>query len=398
MEFHKFYCFDVVIWLLFQLLGLTYAKKIEQPDATKSLHTWDMFKLRNVYLYAEIASGSGSLFTVTNANNQQQLVDVYYKRNQQVILTLPIQSDWRRRFIIPIPHHEKNATQLLFVLTKEEVSLYLNCEKVLSDPILQTNFLYDKTNLTLARNFDGELVELIVESGNPISEKCKEVKHPVFNFATENVEPSKKMINGNYFQVGEQVKLSNCSICECGKNGEMSCRVSDCDASIECSDAESCHDECHFENRIHENGEAFWPSECVRCTCEGSTVTCEFHQPTSCPVLTCLEKHQYRPENQCCPRCKPMDHCSVDSPCHKFAECHNSNTGPVCRCKEGFYGNGYEECEDINECNFSDETRESIGGCSEGTICVNTEGSYRCDCLPRHQRIDSRHCLNFFLI
>ncbi|PAV61689.1 hypothetical protein WR25_04329 [Diploscapter pachys] len=300
MEFHKFYCFDVVIWLLFQLLGLTYAKKIEQLDATKSLHIWDMFKLRNVYLYAEIASGSGSLFTVTNANNQQQLVDVYYKRNQQIILTLPIQSDWRRRFIMPIPHHEKNATQLLFVLTKEEVSLYLNCEKVMSDPILQTNFLYDKTNLTLAKNFDGELIELIVESGNPINEKCKEVKHPVFNFATENVEPSKKMvkvekpsteppsenadtsnylgciINGSYFQVGEQLKLPNCSICECGKNGEMSCRVSDCDASTECSDAESCHDECHFENRIHENGEAFWPSECVRCTCEGSTVICEF--------------------------------------------------------------------------------------------------------------------------
>ena len=50
----------------------------------------------------------------------------------------------------------------------------------------------------------------------------------------------------------------------------------------------------------------------------------------------------------------------------------------------------YSAPTDIDEC-------QQVGGrhghhCSDNTVCVNLEGSYRCDCLPGHSRLDSYEC------
>lgn len=81
----------------------------------------------------------------------------------------------------------------------------------------------------------------------------------------------------------------------------------------------------------------------------------------------------------------------------------NHVKGYGCTCIKGYEGNPYLPsntytdggCQDIDEC--IKETRCGIGGAKcvqvngcgidDGTICINTPGSYRCDCLPGWSRI-----------
>ncbi|GJX65036.1 putative wall-associated receptor kinase-like protein 16 [Tanacetum coccineum] len=63
--------------------------------------------------------------------------------------------------------------------------------------------------------------------------------------------------------------------------------------------------------------------------------------------------------------------CKGNSECDEDYE----GTGYRCRCKNGFEGNPYVSCKNINECAHPD-TNE----CVHGHDCINTEGSYRCSC------------------
>ncbi|XP_039023509.1 wall-associated receptor kinase 2-like [Hibiscus syriacus] len=63
--------------------------------------------------------------------------------------------------------------------------------------------------------------------------------------------------------------------------------------------------------------------------------------------------------------------------CKQNSECVDpgNNDGYLCKCVDGFQGNPYLGCQDVNEC-------ETLKPCSGGGRCDNTAGSYRCSC-PR---------------
>uniref|UniRef100_A0A0N4ZPT5 EGF-like domain-containing protein n=1 Tax=Parastrongyloides trichosuri TaxID=131310 RepID=A0A0N4ZPT5_PARTI len=66
----------------------------------------------------------------------------------------------------------------------------------------------------------------------------------------------------------------------------------------------------------------------------------------------------------------------ICSKCDNFAgECRNGK----CYCKDGYQGNGFE-CKDIDEC--SDITNMIDVKCPPNSYCVNTIGSYKCECIP----------------
>jgi len=59
--------------------------------------------------------------------------------------------------------------------------------------------------------------------------------------------------------------------------------------------------------------------------------------------------------------------------CDKYANCANNLGSFTCRCKSGFYGNGFQ-CNDTNECEIGTHN------CAKNSICTNLPGSFKCVC------------------
>nr|XP_003227637.2 PREDICTED: nidogen-2 [Anolis carolinensis] len=74
--------------------------------------------------------------------------------------------------------------------------------------------------------------------------------------------------------------------------------------------------------------------------------------------------------------------------CDTTARCQpGSGLDYTCECTAGYYGDG-KECTDINEC------AAGISRCSPESVCVNTVGSYRCECPPGYElAADRATCL-----
>uniref|UniRef100_A0A8C9VD34 Neural EGFL like 2 n=1 Tax=Scleropages formosus TaxID=113540 RepID=A0A8C9VD34_SCLFO len=82
------------------------------------------------------------------------------------------------------------------------------------------------------------------------------------------------------------------------------------------------------------------------------------------------------------------DFCAEGHCCAEHSECISLETGPRCRCRDGFRSLRDDEayCEDIDEC------AEGRHYCRENTVCVNTPGSFMCICHAGYIRIDDYSC------
>uniref|UniRef100_A0A7E4VI78 IgGFc-binding protein-like n=1 Tax=Panagrellus redivivus TaxID=6233 RepID=A0A7E4VI78_PANRE len=79
--------------------------------------------------------------------------------------------------------------------------------------------------------------------------------------------------------------------------------------------------------------------------------------------------------------------------------CSNDNGHEACQCQPGFTGDGYS-CTDVNECALN---ATLCGANAAHGICINTPGSYHCDCnVPWNgencdQYRPSRHCADLYV-
>ncbi|XP_058515962.1 fibrillin-2-like, partial [Ochotona princeps] len=75
--------------------------------------------------------------------------------------------------------------------------------------------------------------------------------------------------------------------------------------------------------------------------------------------------------------------------CLDYSDCiNNDGAPPTCRCWKGYGGNDGKPgraCQDINECDDPDS-------CSSDSVCVNTPGSFRCDCKPGFAKNEGGKC------
>lgn len=59
--------------------------------------------------------------------------------------------------------------------------------------------------------------------------------------------------------------------------------------------------------------------------------------------------------------------------CGKNANCTNTLGSFTCQCPEGYSGDPFKQCFDIDECQIA-------GACGLGADCINREGSFTCEC------------------
>uniref|UniRef100_A0A8C8SBX3 Nidogen 2 n=1 Tax=Pelusios castaneus TaxID=367368 RepID=A0A8C8SBX3_9SAUR len=71
--------------------------------------------------------------------------------------------------------------------------------------------------------------------------------------------------------------------------------------------------------------------------------------------------------------------------CDTTARCQpGAGLAYTCECTAGYRGDG-RDCVDVDEC------AESFHRCGHGSVCINSPGSYRCECLSGYQLVVDRH-------
>ena len=82
-----------------------------------------------------------------------------------------------------------------------------------------------------------------------------------------------------------------------------------------------------------------------------------------------------------------VDECQLGiHSCSIHSACVNTNGSYVCECKKGFTGDGFK-CSDVNEC------RQGLADCDPHADCTNTQGSYICTCKAGYEG-DGKTCVN----
>ncbi|XP_062965255.1 adhesion G protein-coupled receptor E5 isoform X1 [Cynocephalus volans] len=129
-------------------------------------------------------------------------------------------------------------------------------------------------------------------------------------------------------------------------------------------------------------GEAQSPTACARClpnsTCVNAT-TCRCHPG----FISVSGKIIIGPSEPCddVNECAPPTSVS----CGKLADCHNTEGSYYCTCSPGYgpiSGAKTFRNESENTCQDVDECQQNRRICTSHGICINTQGSYKCQCLP----------------
>ncbi|KAK6760305.1 hypothetical protein RB195_021688 [Necator americanus] len=305
----------------FSLIYAVNASSSIRLTPTQAQHTWDLFKLHNVHIFVEIshAPHPGYIFQ-TISGERKHLVDLLLIPDRKVSLTLPLKSGWTRRYTIALPSSIQEKYVILVVVEKKYVSVIVNCIQLLLENIDDVVFTGSSPNMFVNNKYNNWRID----SGNPTRDLCPKLNSSLGNAEIETSEGLHEKEEDPSSSTGFRQSMKSCL----------------------------------YNGRRRGHTEAFWPEQCVRCYCEDGTTTCQYQSPIACPRLTCSVEHRVIPSNRCCPICVGADFC-VDAHCHRDAECINHTNGAQCKCKEGFYGDGYN-CHDIDECSFDSSAREQI--------------------------------------
>lgn len=80
-----------------------------------------------------------------------------------------------------------------------------------------------------------------------------------------------------------------------------------------------------------------------------------------------------------------VDECAAGTAvCSERSFCVDTEGSYTCECKNGHQKSG-DDCVDVDECEAEVDT------CSENAVCTNTDGSYTCECIEGYQG-DGRTC------
>ncbi|XP_049293599.1 protein kinase C-binding protein NELL1-like isoform X3 [Anopheles funestus] len=238
------------------------------------------------------------------------------------------------------------------------------------------------------------LTKRLVEAEKRVSyiEECDCKKSCLINGTTKN--------DGDAWDIG-------CSRCEC-KQGIVKCGPRPC-PEVKCKhpvlkEGECCPvclKSCYITKKDFEHGE-IQILGCRNCSCVDGNMHCEFLQ---CPELKCPPEQQMSVTDECCKFCQDTPHRRKVRP-HKRPhgggggggggnrrQHHKNSTHRNKHSKKKKHEQALQlqATEDVDECT----QQGGLNGnhCHLNTRCVNTFGSYICECLPGYRRQDKFNCV-----
>ncbi|XP_041785845.1 protein kinase C-binding protein NELL2-like isoform X5 [Anopheles merus] len=235
------------------------------------------------------------------------------------------------------------------------------------------------------------LTKRLVEAEKRVSyiEECDCKKSCLINGTTKN--------DGDAWDIG-------CSRCEC-RQGIVKCGPRPC-PEVKCKhpvlkEGECCPvclKSCYITKKDFEHGE-IQILGCRNCSCVDGNMHCEFLQ---CPELKCPPEQQMSVTDECCKFCQDTPHRRKVRP-HKRPQGGGGGGHKRQHPKNSTHRNKHSKkkkhdqalqlhtTEDVDECT----QQGGLNGnhCHLNTRCVNTFGSYICECLPGYRRQDKFNCI-----
>ncbi|XP_052253142.1 kielin/chordin-like protein [Dreissena polymorpha] len=175
-------------------------------------------------------------------------------------------------------------------------------------------------------------------------------------------------MNGVTYKEGQTVPDENpCANCVC-RNGLVRCNYTTCEP-LTCANkvkpagkcCPECREGCVRNGKTYKEGETV-PDDnlCASCTCQKGDVTCTY---TTCTTLTC--KDQYRPQGECCAKCR--EGCVMSGKTYKEGESvPDDNPCATCTCKGGEVECSYKTCVALPCANTYIPSGECCPACKEG--------------------------------
>ena len=81
-----------------------------------------------------------------------------------------------------------------------------------------------------------------------------------------------------------------------------------------------------------------------------------------------------------------MANTKKESICEDESMCVNTIGSYTCDCKEGLtFNQTSNACDDVDKCEFE-------GICEEDSTCINTHGTYECECHVGFTNVNSKEC------
>ncbi|XP_063224126.1 protein kinase C-binding protein NELL1-like isoform X2 [Bacillus rossius redtenbacheri] len=197
-----------------------------------------------------------------------------------------------------------------------------------------------------------------------------------------------------------------CDTCTC-THGVVECRPVQC-PNITCKHpvtnpgecCPSCLKQCLLRGELYDHGVSV-SLQCVECECRDGSMRCSRIKPeTMCPPLPCPVSHQFSVPGNCCKFCRDVDECLQEGGeeghhCHSNTRCVNTHGSYVCECLPGYRRQDKFNCVEMDEC------VEGKHDCHPHADCVNVLGSYHCACRPGYsgdgyscQPVCNQTCLN----
>nr|XP_053650559.1 uncharacterized protein LOC128701029 [Cherax quadricarinatus] len=137
--------------------------------------------------------------------------------------------------------------------------------------------------------------------------------------------------------------------------------------------------QCSLKGVVYDHGESVSPRQCVDCECHDGKMQCRRVDPEAARSLA---------DDPFCPHCncwvtvpRDIDECQEVGAhhghyCQAHTHCVNTVGSYVCQCHDGYVR------EDELTCVERDECAQDANQCHQHASCTNTPGGYRCECLP----------------